>query len=137
MTTQVLDLLRMNQPFVPVAIKPSTPRPSTNLLLFSRGKANTALGAALQKSMQHAPREWQKETGRLVSLLSKYPSGLNKHDLMHLFYASYESGSSTLRHSLEACMSKLLQRSRQKFEQFGVTIEFCKDNRVWKLAAMS
>lgn len=80
-----------------------------------------------------APEEFKLETGRLLTLLSNRPEGIEKDALIREFYQQFDSASPMRQMCLVACLNKIIQRARQRFSRFGLTIEFCKREKIWLL----
>lgn len=76
-----------------------------------------------------SPSEATREPARLMKLLSDYPLGLKRDELLANFYQSYESCSINRKESLRICLEKIIQRARLIFAKYDLTIHYCKDTK--------
>ena len=79
------------------------------------------------------PKEFNYETGRLISCLAEFEGGITKKDFLRVFYKDFDTSSIRRQKSLEASLSKLFQRSKKKFESFGVLVNYCIKSNKWVL----
>ena len=89
--------------------------------------------SVLKKIEKTAPKEFKRQTGKLILTMARVAQGLDKSALAASFYPNYSYASPTLKHSLNDCLAKLLQRARRRFECYGLDIVFCKRTRRWQL----
>ncbi len=76
-----------------------------------------------------APAEATREPARLMRLLSEYPLGLKREELLEHFYQSYQLCSLNRKESFRVCLEKIIQRARLIFSKYDLTIYYCKDTK--------
>lgn len=84
-----------------------------------------------------APSEVSLETGRIVKLLSEYPLGLRRDEILEKFYANYPGASMNQQESLRVCLEKVIQRSRVIFRKYNLTITYCMQTKKYFLSPRS
>ena len=80
-----------------------------------------------------APHEAALQTGKLIKLLTEYPEGLEREELLGLFYADYCCASFNRKASLKICLEKIIQRARLQFKEYNMTIFYCKKSQKYLL----
>ncbi|MES2614141.1 MAG: hypothetical protein V4591_01865 [Bdellovibrionota bacterium] len=80
-----------------------------------------------------SPADIYLETGRLMRLLSQYPLGLTREELLRLFYDDYAMASFNKQSSLKICLEKIIQRARSNFEKYNLGVFYCKQNKKYYL----
>lgn len=76
-----------------------------------------------------SPSEASREPARLMRLLSEYPCGLKREEILTQFYAPYKSASINRQESFRICLEKIVQRARSTFSKYDLTIHYCKDTK--------
>jgi hypothetical protein len=76
-----------------------------------------------------SPGELLREPGRLMRLLSEYPSGLKRDEMLSKFYEQYEEASLLRKESFRICLEKIVQRARVIFSKYDLTIQYCKETK--------
>lgn len=84
-----------------------------------------------------APSEISLETGRIMKLLSNYPLGLRRDEILELFYENYANFSSNRQASLRICLEKVIQRARVIFSKYNLTIAYCPDTKKYFISHRS
>jgi|GEM_PF-4010314 len=79
------------------------------------------------------PRRAAVLTNRLIELLSRTPEGLTRAELIAALYDVPSAISSLRQASLDACVRKLVQRSRLIARARGQRIVFNQVTRRWKV----
>jgi hypothetical protein len=74
-----------------------------------------------------SPSESSREPARLMRLLSDYPCGLKREEMLANFYDQYPSASVQRQESFRICLEKIVQRARTTFSKYDLTIHYCKD----------
>ncbi len=80
-----------------------------------------------------SPEDLNRETGRIIQLLTQHPDGLSREHLLNQFYENYDKASFNRQISLKACLEKIIQRSRSQFKKYNMTIAYCRTNKIYKL----
>ncbi|BBH54437.1 hypothetical protein [Fluviispira sanaruensis] len=83
-----------------------------------------------------SPVESAKEPGRLMILLSQFPYGLSRNDLLAAFYEGYANSSPQRKESLRVCLEKIIQRARIIFFKYDLTIIYCKINKKYLISPL-
>ncbi|WP_186648565.1 hypothetical protein [Fluviispira vulneris] len=83
-----------------------------------------------------SPVESAKEPGRLMILLSQFPYGLTRNELLAAFYEGYSISSSQRKESLRVCLEKIIQRARIIFFKYDLTIIYCKINKKYLISPL-
>lgn len=76
-----------------------------------------------------SPSEASREPARLMRLLSEYPCGLKREEMLINFYEQYRSSSVQRQESFRICLEKIVQRARTTFSKYDLTIHYCKDTK--------
>lgn len=76
-----------------------------------------------------SPSEASREPARLMKLLSEYPLGLKRDEMLANFYENYLNSSINRKESLRICLEKIVQRARVTFMKYDLTIHYCKDTK--------
>ncbi len=76
-----------------------------------------------------SPSEASREPARLMRLLSEYPCGLRREEMLINFYEQYCSASVQRQESFRICLEKIVQRARTTFSKYDLTIQYCKDTK--------
>lgn len=76
-----------------------------------------------------SPSEASREPARLMRLLSEYPYGLKREEMLIHFYEKYLSASIHRQESFRICLEKIVQRARITFSKYDLTIHYCKDTK--------
>lgn len=76
-----------------------------------------------------SPSEASLEPARLMKLLSEFPYGLSREEILANFYEQYQSSSSQRQDSLRVCLEKIVQRARITFSKYDLTIHYCKNSK--------
>ncbi|KAB8037144.1 hypothetical protein GCL60_15050 [Silvanigrella paludirubra] len=76
-----------------------------------------------------SPSESSREPARLMRLLSEYPTGLTREEMLSYFYENYLTSSLNRKESLRICLEKIVQRARITFIKYDLTIHYCKNSK--------
>ncbi len=80
-----------------------------------------------------SPSEISQETGRLMKLLSQFPQGLAREELLSKFYPDYLTASFSRQSSFKTCLEKIIQRSRMGFQKYKLTVYYNKEDKKYYL----
>ena len=76
-----------------------------------------------------SPSEASREPARLMRLLSEYPLGMKREEMLANFYEQYLSASVQRQESFRICLEKIVQRARITFSKYDLTIHYCKETK--------
>jgi hypothetical protein len=76
-----------------------------------------------------SPSEASREPARLMRLLSEYPCGLKREEILTNFYEQYQFSSVQRQESFRICLEKIVQRARTTFLKYDLTIYYCKETK--------
>ena len=83
-----------------------------------------------------SPSEAMREPARLMRLLSDYPTGLKREEMLTNFYEGYAISSINRKESLRICLEKIVQRARVTFIKYDLTIHYCKETKKYLITPL-
>ncbi len=86
-----------------------------------------------RKAQKLTPKNFSHKTGQVIRLLQNNPTGLTHEEIQFFFYENLASASWTRRNSARMSIEKVIQRARQKFAPFHITIKFNQKTKRYSL----
>ncbi len=82
-------------------------------------------------------RELYTNTGKIIMIISKHPEGLTKEGILQEFYENYETFSHDRKENTKKSLDKLIQRSRNIFHKYSLTIIYHRKEELYTLSKLT